>query len=113
MVKFGDQYETQKITEWYNSYIDYKALHARLSEYLTLKKDNKSCELPGVYYFSPKLQRIICLNFDISANNDQGTLIGERRPSELPFASLQNSRMTKKINSMKEKRMKLRDKQVE
>jgi hypothetical protein len=27
MVGFGDQYEAQKIPEWYKSYLDYKALH--------------------------------------------------------------------------------------
>lgn len=56
MVKFGDQYETQKIPEWYNSYLDYKSLHNRLLEFIELKKAKQCCALPGVYYFSPKLR---------------------------------------------------------
>lgn len=63
MVKFGDQYETQKIPEWFNEYLDYKLLVKKLEDFDRQEKDQKLLKLPGIYFLSPKLQKLISIEF--------------------------------------------------
>lgn len=65
MVQFGDQYETQKIPEWYNEYLDYQLLMKKMEDFDRLEKEQKCLKMPGFYYFSPKLQKLVNIEFEI------------------------------------------------
>ena len=66
MVQFGDQYETQKIPEWYNEYLDYLLLAKKMEDFSRLEGEKKCLKLPGLYFFSAKLQKLVNIDFDIT-----------------------------------------------
>lgn len=68
MVKFGDQYEAQKIPDWYQYYIDYGALMSRLEDFVRLESSNQTFKLPGLYYFSTQLLQPVCMSFKITVD---------------------------------------------
>ena len=65
MVKFADQYETQKIPDWYQYYIDYQELQKRLKEFSRLEQSKQTYKLPGLYYFSAQLLQPVSLSLRI------------------------------------------------
>ena len=71
MVKFDEQYEQQKIPEWYNSYFDYNYLRKKMNEFKKLEKDQQIYKLPGVFYFSLSVLKIVQLRFHQLKDGDQ------------------------------------------
>ena len=48
---FPEQYDAQKIPEWYQNYIDYHLLSKKLQDYHHMEGEETQ-RLPGLYYFS-------------------------------------------------------------
>lgn len=63
-----------------------------------MKKEKLCSNLPGIYYFSPKLHSIICLNFEVVLNDENDV---KARGSTI------SRKMSKKIDVMMKKKSRL------
>lgn len=67
---FPEQYNAQKIPEWFQNYIDYHSLAKRLHDFHTMESERKLQKLPGTYYFSAQLKKLVYLNFQTKKNRE-------------------------------------------
>ena len=96
---FPDQYNAQKIPEWYQQYIDYHALIKMINDFHHKEGEGQVKKLPGVYYYSAKLKKMVRLKFDVESKIIRGTPRGTT-PEETPVtrsASLNKNELRKEF----------------
>ena len=60
-MKFGLQFEMQKIPEWYDNYIDYGGLKEKITSFKKRAKDKKLVKLHSFYMLTLKSHEIVAL----------------------------------------------------